>query len=150
MTETNGHYAEPDLPRIIHSLQLDVSSMASRLSKKDRSENAQIKMMLQTIGRYVNAQVMPLRKEIADLKKQVAELQEGGVRFSGTHQRGNEYRRGEICSYDNSLWVALVDVKPMEIPGKCAAWQLALRGHPDPRLPTRGGARPETTVERRT
>lgn len=134
---------EPDLHRVIHSLHL-------QLSEKDRSDNAQIKMMLQTIGRFISDQLKPLRKEIEELKNKAAELQAGGVKFASMHQRGNGYKRGEICSYDNSLWVALVDVKPMEIPGKCAAWQLALRGQPDARQPTKGGPRPETTVERRS
>jgi hypothetical protein len=143
---------EPDdLHRTIHSLHLGLSSMASRLAEKDHSENTQTRMMLRTIGRFIGDQLKPLQKEIAELKAQVAELQQGGIKFSGNHQRGNEYRRGEICSYDNSLWVALVDVKPMEIPGKCAAWQLALRGvTPDPRKPTAGGARPESTISRRS
>jgi hypothetical protein len=150
MTETNGHDVEPDIDRTIHSLHLGLSSMRSDLAEKARSDNAQIKLVLQTIGRYVNAQVAPLRKEIADLKAQVAELQAGGVKFSGNYQRGNEYRRGEMCAYDNSIWCAVADVKAMEIPGTCAAWQLTLRGQQQPRQPTQGGARPETTVQRRT
>ena len=129
--------AEPDLDRTIHSLHLGLSSMRSELAEKNRSDIAQTKLILQNVGKFISDKLKPLQKEIADLKAQVAELQEGGVRFSGTHQRCNGYKRGEICSYDNSLWVALVDTEPMQIPGKCAAWQLALRGQPDARLPTR-------------
>lgn len=141
---------EPDLDRVIHGLQLDLTGMASEIAEKERSANAQTKLILQNIGKFVSDKLKPLQKEVADLKAQVAELQQGGVKFSGTHQRGNEYKRGEICSYDNSLWVALVDTEPMQIPGKCAAWQLALRGQPDARLPTRNGPRGETVVQRRT
>ena len=93
-------------------------------------ERNEVKLFLQQIGRFVGAQTKPLKDEIAKLKAQVAELQERGIKFSGTYQRGNEYMRGEMCAYDGSIWVALVDVKPMEIPGKCAAWQLAVRGNP--------------------
>ena len=53
---------------------------------------------LKFIGKYVNDQVRSLRAEIATLKAQVAELQAGGVKFSGTYQRGNEYKRGEMCT----------------------------------------------------
>jgi hypothetical protein len=137
MTEPNGFFNVPVM-----------ESSSVHFAGWPRSE---VETFLKTIGRFVGAQVKPLKEEIAKLKKQVVELQEGGVRFSGTHQRGNEYKRGEICSYDNSLWVALVDVKPMEIPGKCAAWQLALRGvTPEARKPTAGGPRPDSTIARRT
>ena len=140
-----------DLDRVIHGLQLDLTSVASRIADKDRSDNAQTKTMLATIGKFIGDQLKPLQKEIEELKKQVAELQAGGVKFSGNYQRGNEYRRGEMCSYDNSVWCAVADVKAMEIPGTCAAWQLTLRGQPQPRSPTkRGDLRPQQPVERRT
>ena len=126
-TETNG----VDLDRIVHGLHLDLSSMRSELAEKDRSDNAQTKLILQNIGKFISDKLKPLQKEIADLKAQVAELQAGGVKFSGNHQRGNEYRRGEIAAYDNAVWCAVADAKPMQIPGTCAAWQLALRGQPD-------------------
>ena len=134
MSQTNG--TDVDLDRIVHGLHLDITGMASRLADKDRSENAQIKMMLATIGKYIGAQLKPLQKQIEELKKQVAELQAGGVKFSGNYQRGNEYRRGELCAFDNSIWCAVADVKAMEIPGTCTAWQLTLRGQPHPRQPT--------------
>ena len=96
--------------------------------------------VLPLFGLFVRDQVKPLQKQIDELKAQVAELQAGGVKFSGNYQRGNEYKCGEMCSYDNSIWCAIVDVKPMEIPGKCGAWQLTIRGQPDAkRLPTQHG-----------
>jgi hypothetical protein len=144
MSQTNG--ADVDLDRIVHGLHLEITGMASRLAEKDRSENAQTRMMLETIGKFVGVQLKPLQKQIEELKKQVAELQAGGVKFSGNYQRGNEYRR----SYDNSIWCAVADVKALEIPGTCAAWQLTLRGQPQPRPPTKhGDLRPQQSVERR-
>ena len=50
----------------------------------------EVKLFLQTVGRFVAAQTKPLQDRIAELETQVAELQAGGVKFSGTYQRGNE------------------------------------------------------------
>jgi hypothetical protein len=110
----------------------------------------EVTVLLKTIGKLVGDQIRPLQKQIAELKAQIAELQERGIKFSGTFQRGNEYRRGEMCAYDGSIWCALTDTKPLQIPGKDAVWQLAVRGQRDaPRLPTKGGPR-EQPEQRRT
>jgi hypothetical protein len=82
--------------------------------------------------------VKPLKDQIAKMKLQIEELQAGGVKFCGSYQRGNEYRRGELVSFDGALWCAVVDTKPLEIPSKAACWQLAVRaGRDAPRLPTK-------------
>ena len=107
------------------------------------------KLLLQTIGRYVNDQVKPLRKEIAELKAQIAELE--ARKFSGVHQRALSYKCGAQVTFDNALWTAITDVGPGEVPGQSLKWQLCFRQIQPARLPTKGGPRPETTVlERQT
>ena len=99
-------------------------------------------VFLPTVGKFVAAQVAPLKDEIAKLKAQVAEIQEGGVKYCGVYQRGNEYQRGQLVSADGSLWCAIANAKPLEIPGKAACWQLAVRaGRDAPRQPTTGVGR---------
>ena len=96
------------------------------------------KLFLQTVGRFVAqriaerliplaAQIDGLKAEVRELKSQMREVQEGGVRYCGVYQRAAEYRRGDVISYDGSMWVALRSTDPMEIPGKSACWQLSVK-----------------------
>ena len=94
-THIEERAAPVDLDRLIHGLQLRLASVASKLADKDRSDVEQLKLLAQTVGRYVGHQLKPLQAEIAALKAQVAELQERGVKFSGTYQRAQSYKRGE-------------------------------------------------------
>ena len=152
MTETNGHYVEPDLDRTIHSLHLGLSSMRSELAEKDRSENTQIRMMLSTIGKFIGAQLKPLKDEIAGLKAQIEELKKRGVSYKGVYQKSCEYAVGDMVSYDHSVWCCIQLAQAGESPGAFPSqWQMALRGDGrEQRLPTKGGARPESTISRRT
>ena len=138
MTETKGH-VDPQAWQELQRAAARANSNTVSFRGWDKNE---VTVLLKTIGKFVAAQVKPLQKQISELKAQVAELQAGGVKFSGTYQRGNEYKRGEMCAYDGSIWCAVVDTKPLEIPGKSACWQLAVRGQREaPRLPTKGGPR---------
>ena len=63
------------------------------------------------------------------------------------------YAVGDLVSYDRSVWCAIQAAQAGESPGAFPSqWQMALRGdgRDVPRQPTRGGARPETTMQRRT
>jgi hypothetical protein len=136
---------EPDLHRVIHSLHL-------QLSEKDRSDNAQIKMMLQTIGRFIGDQLKPLRKQIEELKAQVEELKRKGVSYKGAYQKSCQYAVGDLVSYDHSVWCCINVAQAGESPGAFPSqWQMALRGDGrEQRLPTKGGARQDSTISRRT
>ena len=57
----NNGGREPDLHRIIHWMHLE-------LSEKDRSDKAQVKAMLETIGKFIGAQLKPLQKQIAGIE----------------------------------------------------------------------------------
>lgn len=105
------------------------------------------KVLLPTIGRYVEAQVKPLRKRIE-------ELEASGIKYVGTYQRAAEYRRGDVTNYDGAMWVATCAVPPQEVPGKSVCWQLSVKSYSNgkdhhPRIPTKGGARISTITERR-
>jgi hypothetical protein len=150
MTQTNGHVdpaAWAELNRVATRAAI-VDGVSFRGWTKD-----EVQVFLKTIGRFVTDQTRPLRDEIAKLKARVAELEECGTKFCGTWQRANAYKRGEWVGFDGSGWVALGDVAPLEQPGTSDKWQLVIRAGRDARdqrLPTKGGARAETIVQRRT
>ena len=147
MSQTNG----VDLDRTIHALHLGLSSMRSELAEKDRSENTQTKMMLQTIGRFVGVQLKPLQDEIAGLKAQVEELKKRGVSYKGTYQKSCDYAVGDLVSYEHSVWCCVRVAQAGKSPGAFPSqWQMALRGDGrEQRLPTKGGARRDSTISRR-
>ena len=106
------------------------------------------KLLLQTVGRFVGAQVKPLQEEIAQLKARIAELEATGIKFVGSYQRAAEYRRGDVTNYDGAMWVATCAVPPQEVPGKSVCWQLSVKSYSNARQPTLGGARAQSIVER--
>ena len=114
-------------------------------------ERDEIKLFLQTIGRFVFAQTRPLQKQVDELKAQIEELERHGVRYEGIYQRAQNYRRGAMTTYDGNVWACIEDTEPNEAPGTSSKWQLAVKaGRDGNRQPTKGGARPETIVQRRT
>lgn len=73
------------------------------------------------------------------LAARVAELEAGGVRYSGCYQRALEYRRGSIVTFASSMWIALDDVPVGVQPGTNGAfWQLAEKGSSRVRKQTGG------------
>jgi hypothetical protein len=112
----------------------------------------QQRVFLKTIGRFVSDQI---RKAVEPLKERIAELEMTGIKFVGTYQRAAQYVRGDVVNHDGGMWVCTCDTPPQEVPGKSVCWQLSVKSsngkdHDAPRQPTRGGARPQTTIERRT
>ena len=94
-------------------------------------------------------------KAVEPLKERIAELEMTGIKFVGTYQRAAQYVRGDVVNHDGAMWVCTCDTPPQEVPGKSVCWQLSVKSsngkdHDAPRQPTRGGARPQTTIERRT
>lgn len=63
------------------------------------------------------------------LSARIAELEGGGVRYSGCYQRALEYRKGSVVTFASSMWIALDDVPAGVQPGSNgASWQLAEKG----------------------
>ena len=143
----------PDLHLVAHELNRKLAHITSELVEKDQSDKAQIRLILQTVGRFVGVQVKPLQKQIEELKARLEEIEKRGVDFRGIYQRSCEYRRGSLVSHDHSVWACIEDAAVNKSPAAFPSrWQMVLRGdgRDTPRQGTRGGARPETTVQRRT
>ncbi|KZS55265.1 hypothetical protein [Rhizobium anhuiense] len=65
------------------------------------------------------------------LSARIAELEAGGVRYSGCYQRALEYRKGSVVTFASSMWAALDNVPAGVQPGSNTAfWQLAQKGKP--------------------
>ena len=113
----------------------------------------EVKTFLQTIGKFVTSQTQPLQKQIEELKAQIEELKKRGVSYKGIYQKSCDYAVGDLVSFDHSVWCCVRVAQAGESPGAFPSqWQMALRGdgRDVPRQPTRGGARPEATIQRRT
>jgi hypothetical protein len=94
------------------------------------------KVLLPTIGKYVEAQLKPLRERIAALEAH-------GIKFCGVYQRAASYKRGDVVTHDGGMWTAIMEAPIAEIPGKSVAWQLCVKGRDDPRKPTQGSHPPQ-------
>ena len=90
----------------------------SNLSEKDRSDKAQTKMMLETIGKFIGAQLKPLRDEITKLKAEIAELKQGGFKYAGVYQRAVGYDKGTVVTFDGSMSRAVKDTQPSPTVGQ--------------------------------
>jgi hypothetical protein len=93
---------------------------------------------IEDIGHFICNEI---ERRIAPLKARIAELELTGIKFYGTYQRALQYSRGDVCNYDSSMWVAVCETPPMEVPGKSTCWQLSVKSprHPSHRerpLPT--------------
>ena len=157
---------EPDLDRVFHSLQLELTSLASkfdqlvaRVNALDDHQNKLVSSLTRTFKeKNLSARLGQLEKRQDSLINRVSVVEEKGINFRGTWQRAQNYARGDLVGFDGSGWVAIADVAPLEEPGRCAKWQLFIKKGKDardgndvePRQATRGGTRQETTVSRRT
>jgi hypothetical protein len=67
----------------------------------------------------------------APLRERIVELEKRGVNYCGTYQRAAEYKRGDICTHDGSMFVAVGDVAPNQAPGQGGVWVLAVKAGKD-------------------
>ena len=130
MTQTNGH-VDP----------------AAAVSFRGWPQN-EVKLFLQTIGRFVASQTKPLKDRIAELEARLEEVEKNGVRYCGVYQRALNYRRGDQVTHDGARHIALRDIQPCEAPLKSDGWQLSDKSEREPRKPTKGGARPSQEEHR--
>lgn len=72
--------------------------------------------------------VAPLVEKLNELEDRIEQLEAGGIKYCGTWQRAQDYRRGDTCTHAGSLWVALKEAPSGREPGSDAAfWQLAVK-----------------------
>jgi hypothetical protein len=79
-----------------------------------------LRRVLPVIGQYIASQLKPLRDRIA-------ELEASGIRYCGVYQRAADYKRGDVCTHDGSMWVSTCPTPPHEVPGKSVCWQLSVK-----------------------
>ena len=85
------------------------------------------------IAALVGEQTAKLRARITALETRLTELESAGIRYCGVHQRAVNYKRGDCVTFDGSMFVAVVDTGPNEIPSASNAWQLAVKRGADAR-----------------
>src|SRR5262245_23821626 len=88
------------------------------------------RVFLQTLGQWVLEQIA---QATAPLQERIAALESTGIKYVGTYQRAQNYSRGDVCTYEGSMWVCTCPTPPMEVPGKSVCWQLSVKS---PRWPT--------------
>jgi hypothetical protein len=100
--------------------------------------------------------IRPLVDHIKKLEARIEEIEKCGISYKGVYQRSCEYRRGSMTTYAGDLWACIADAAPNECPGSSTKWQLCVKSgngkdhDAQRRLPTQGGARPSSIVEKRT
>jgi hypothetical protein len=79
-----------------------------------------------------------LRARINSLEARLNTVERRGLEYVGTHQRAQRYRAGSVCTHSGSMWVAITDTEPNEVPGASDRWQLCVKAGRDaePRRPT--------------
>ena len=45
-------------------------------------------------------------KAFEPLRARLEAVEATGIRYQGVYQKAQEYKRGDCCSYDGSMWIA--------------------------------------------
>ena len=122
-----------NLPQWLRSQQFDAPEWFKKL----------LPLIGWTARELARQEIAPLLRRIDELEAYTKEFTYRGVWHEGT------YRRGNFVTHDGSVWHCNADtvVKPGTDP---VAWTLSVKRGDTQRLPTKGGARPQTIVEERT
>lgn len=85
----------------------------------------------------------PVRQSFDELEQRVTALEERAAGtfadvYQGTHQYGRKYRRGDVATFQGSLWLCREDSK--DRPGTCEQWVLIVKRGQDA---SKRGARDE-------
>ena len=123
-----------DLGELVESIQ----HKANRSGAQTHDDVWFRQVFLPTVGKFVSAQVRPLKDEITALKSQVAEIQDHGFKYAGVWQRAGSYAKGTVVTFDGSMFVAVKETQPAQAPLASEVWQLAVKAGRDARQPTTG------------
>src|SRR5262245_13318554 len=66
-------------------------------------------------------------EQIADLRREVAEVRGRGFKFLGAYQRSQTYEIASCVQFDGHMWVCIQDCGVNVQPGQSDNWQLAVR-----------------------
>jgi hypothetical protein len=98
--------------------------------------------LLKALSLYVREEIL---KAFEPLRERIDALEATGIRYQGVYQKAQEYRRGDVCTHDGSMWVATCDIPSHQIPGNSSRWQLSVKrgadGRDANRSPTRSVSR---------
>jgi len=90
--------------------------------------------LLRAIGLFVKHAI---REAIVPLVERIEQLEAKGIEYKGAYQRGAHYRRHDIVVQSSTMWIAISDIPPNEIPGMSPLWVLADKSQQsDRRSPT--------------
>jgi hypothetical protein len=105
--------------------------------------------LLRAIGVFVRTAIADA---LGPIERRLIMLESRGIQYCGAYQRSAEYKRGDVVSQSNTMWCAICDTGPGEIPGVSHYWQLCDKSERErqQRRATQGGARSSSTIERRT
>jgi hypothetical protein len=91
-----------------------------------------MKGMAPVISDYIHGQLQPvadrliaLEAEVAGLRVESKKLVARGVIYRGVYASADEYKRGDLVTFDGSMWHANEETR--ERPGKSSAWTLAVK-----------------------
>ncbi|MCR6661954.1 MAG: hypothetical protein NVV60_02095 [Luteimonas sp.] len=100
------------------------------------------KAVLSAAGRYIRKLLGPievrlqlLESTIGDLRKmteaavdldnRVRSIEDRGIRYRGSYQRSDDYRRGDLVTHQGGMWHAIRETR--EEPGMSIDWQLTVK-----------------------
>ena len=63
----------------------------------------------------------------AALEGRLAAIEAKGVAYCGVWQRAQDYKRGDVVTFDGSAWVAIAE-ETRATPGATDAWQMLVKG----------------------
>lgn len=127
-TERLQAKANANVARSIRALGLTDEQLRRSVSLKTFLEGQAM------VSEYANAIAADASKKIDELKALVDELtartaaiEATGIKFQGTWQRANGYRRGAVVSHGGSAWCCIKDHEVPETPGASEVWQLMVK-----------------------
>jgi hypothetical protein len=93
--------------------------------------------LVRAISTFVREEIL---RAFKPLRERLDALESTGLRYVGVYQKAQEYKRGDVCTHDGSMWVATCEIPPHQIPGNSSRWQLSVKAVERNRSPTRFSA----------
>ncbi len=105
-------------------LRKEMEGIADRAEEVRRSLGKG-KIDAEKIAMQAYAGMVRLFDVMRALLDRVEHVEERGVRYRGVYQRSEDYKRGDLVTFEGSMWHATRDT--IEEPGASKDWQLAVK-----------------------